>query len=184
MEALFTDLSALPPAVIRVWETPGRPRTSCAMRSATLVVAARDVPSGVRMRTLYCDWSSCGRKFLPTNMKRGTIDRITPTLPAITTPRCAMLQVSMRVYQVSRNLKKKDSLEECSFPVCVGGLMKREHSIGVRVKETNSDTAMAKAEVNPKELMKRPTMPPMKPTGRKTASRLKVVAITARPISL
>ena len=90
----------------------------------------------------------------------------------------------MRVYQVSRNLKKNDSLEECSPPVCVGGLMKREHSIGVRVKETSSETAMAKAEVNPKELMKRPTMPPMKPTGRNTASRTSVVAITARPISL
>ena len=62
--------------------------------------------------------------------------------------------------------------------------MKREHSIGVRVKETSSETAMAKAEVNPNELMKRPTMPPMKPTGRNTASRLKVVAMTARPISL
>ena len=30
---------------------------------------------------------------------------------------------------------------------------------------------MAKAAVKPNELMKRPTMPPMKPTGRKTASR-------------
>src|SRR5260370_34283843 len=96
-----------------------------------------------------------------------------------------MLHVSMRVYQISRNLKKNDSLEECCpDPVCSGGLMKREHSIGVRVKDTSSETAMAKAEVNPKELMKRPTMPPMKPTGRNTASRLKVVAITARPISL
>ena len=56
--------------------------------------------------------------------------------------------------------------------------------MGVSVKETSSETAMAKAEVNPKELMKRPTMPPMKPTGRKTASSDRVVAMTARPISL
>ncbi len=62
--------------------------------------------------------------------------------------------------------------------------MKREHSIGVRVNETSSDTAMANAEVKPNELMKRPTMPPMKPTGRNTASSDRVVAITARPISL
>src|SRR5260370_12564906 len=152
------------------------------MRSARLVVAASEVPSGVRIRTLYCDWSSCGRKFVPTNMTRGTIDRITPTLAATTTPRCDMLHVSMRVYQVSRNLKKNDSLEECcAAPVCSGGLMKREHSIGVRVKDTSSETAMAKAEVNPKELMKRPTMPPMKPTGRKTARKHKVEAITANP---
>ena len=67
---------------------------------------------------------------------------------------------------------------------CVGGLMKREHSMGVSVKETSSETAIAKAEVKPNELMNRPTIPPMKPTGRNTASSDNVVAITARPISL
>ncbi len=56
--------------------------------------------------------------------------------------------------------------------------------MGVSVKETSRDTAMAKADVNPNELMNRPTMPPMKPTGRNTASSDMVVAITARPISL
>src|SRR5450755_3555702 len=118
-------------------------------------------------------------------MNRGTMERMTPTLAATITPRCAMLQVSIRVYQASRCLKTKESLEECCpATVAAGGLMKREHNMGVSVKETSSDTAMAKAEVKPKELMKRPTMPPMKPTGRNTASRLKVVAMTARPISL
>ena len=48
--------------------------------------------------------------------------------------------------------------------------MKRDESIGVSVKETSSETAMANADVRPNELMKRPTMPPMNPTGRKTAS--------------
>src|ERR1035441_10322055 len=117
-------------------------------------------------------------------MKSGTIESMTTTQAATTAPRCAMLQVSMRVYQASRCLKTKDSLEEW-WPGAAGsgGLMKREQSIGVRVKETRRETAMAKAEVKPKELMKRPTMPPMKPTGRNTASRLKVVAMTARPIS-
>ena len=62
--------------------------------------------------------------------------------------------------------------------------MKREQSMGVSVKETSSETAMANAEVKPNELMNRPTMPPMKPTGRNTASSESVVAITARPISL
>ena len=128
-------------------------------------------------------------KFLPTYMNRGTVERMTPTQAATTTPRCAMAQVSMRVYQVSRCLKTKASLEECWARPDVaaagsGRLRKREQSIGVRVKDTSRETAMAKAEVKPKELMKRPTMPPMKPTGRKTASRLKVVAMTARPISL
>src|ERR1039457_7523881 len=144
-----------------------------------------DVPSGVRMRTLYCDWSSCGTKFLPTNLNSGAIERMTHAQAATMTPRCAMLQVSMRVYQKSRCLKTNESLEECCPGAAGSGrLMKREQSIGVRVKETSRETAMAKAEVKPKELMKRPTMPPMKPTGRNTASKLKVVAMTARPISL
>jgi hypothetical protein len=51
------------------------------------------------------------------------------------------------------------------------------------VKLTNSETAMAKAIVRPKLARKRPTMPPMKATGRKTASSDRVVARTARPIS-
>ena len=49
--------------------------------------------------------------------------------------------------------------------------MKRELSIGVSVKDTSSDTAMAKEAVNPKDDMKRPVMPPMKPMGRNTASK-------------
>ena len=60
----------------------------------------------------------------------------------------------------------------------------REESIGVSVKETSSDTAMAKAIVTPNEFMNRPTMPPMKATGRKTAISDRLVASTARPTSL
>ena len=62
-------------------------------------------------------------------------------------------------------------------------LKRREHNIGVSVKDTNRDTAMAKAAVSPKDDMNRPTMPPMNPTGTNTASNDSVVAITARPIS-
>ena len=62
-------------------------------------------------------------------------------------------------------------------------LMRRAASIGVSVNETSRETAIANEEVKPNEDMKRPTMPPMKPTGRKTASRESVVAITASPIS-
>ena len=42
---------------------------------------------------------------------------------------------------------------------------------------------MANDEVKPNEDMKRPTMPPINPTGRKTANSDNVVAVTARPIS-
>src|SRR5205085_10704466 len=57
-------------------------------------------------------------------------------------------------------------------------LIQRAASIGVKVNETSSETAMAAAEVKPNDDMKRPTSPPMKPTGKKTASKLKVVAST------
>ena len=43
--------------------------------------------------------------------------------------------------------------------------------------------ATAKAIVSANDLKNWPTMPVMKPTGRKTARIVKVVAITARPIS-
>jgi len=52
--------------------------------------------------------------------------------------------------------------------------------MGVSVKLTKRLTAMAAAEVKPKLGMNLATMPPMKPIGTKTASRLKVVAVTAR----
>ena len=55
--------------------------------------------------------------------------------------------------------------------------------MGVRVNETSSDTMIAKDMVKPKDFMKRPTMPPMKATGRNTATSERVVASTARPIS-
>ncbi len=84
----------------------------------------------------------------------------------------------------SRWRKRNESFELCPpAPPVARAFTKREHSIGVRVKETSSDTAMANAEVNPNELINRPTMPPMKPTGRNTASSDNVVAITASPIS-
>src|SRR5205085_11530376 len=62
-------------------------------------------------------------------------------------------------------------------------LISRADSIGVSVNDTSNDTAIANDAVNPNDDMKRPTMPPMKPTGKKTASSDSVVAITARPIS-
>src|ERR1035438_669641 len=93
-------------------------------------------------------------------MNKGAMERITHALAATMTPRCAMLQVSMRVYQKSRSLKTKDSLEECWVRPDVaatiwGGLMKREQSIGVRGKETRRETATGKpvAAIRPKAEM-------------------------------
>ena len=62
-------------------------------------------------------------------------------------------------------------------------MIQRADSIGVSVKLTSIDTRIANAIVKPKLVMKRPTMPPMNPTGTKIATSDSVVASTARPIS-
>ena len=62
-------------------------------------------------------------------------------------------------------------------------MIQRAASIGVSVKLTSSDTRIANDMVKPKLFMKRPTMPPMKPTGTKMAISENVVAMTASPIS-
>ena len=66
-----------------------------------------------------------------------------------------------------------------------GGMKRtnRDDSIGSSVNATSSDIATAKAIVSANDLKNWPTMPVMKPTGRNTARIVKVVAITARPIS-
>ena len=66
----------------------------------------------------------------------------------------------------------------------VSSLSQRDDSIGVSVKLTNSEMAMAAPIVRPKLRRNRPGMLFMKATGRKTARSDSVVANTARPISL
>jgi hypothetical protein len=62
-------------------------------------------------------------------------------------------------------------------------LIQRAASIGVRVNDTMSETAIAAAAVSPKDDINRPTIPDMNPTGMNTARSDRVVASTARPIS-
>ena len=59
----------------------------------------------------------------------------------------------------------------------------RDDSIGSSVKATSSEIDTANAIVSANDLKNWPTMPVMKPTGRNTARIVKVVAITASPIS-
>ena len=79
--------------------------------------------------------------------------------------------------------KNGASFESCASVPCFLTFSQRADSIGVSVKLTSSDTMIANAIVRPKLFMKRPTMPPMKPTGTKIATSDSVVASTARPIS-
>jgi hypothetical protein len=64
------------------------------------------------------------------------------------------------------------------------GSYQTDDSIGSRVKDTNSEIRTAAETMRPNWKKKRPMMPPMKATGRNTATMQKVVASTASPISL
>jgi len=68
-------------------------------------------------------------------------------------------------------------------PLSFSGERNREHIIGVRVKEMNSENRMATAIVMPKARKNLPGIPPIKAMGMKIITREKVVAITARAIS-
>jgi hypothetical protein len=70
-----------------------------------------------------------------------------------------------------------------SSPTGAGIGSMRAASIGVSVNATIIETAIANAIVMPNENRKRPTMPLMNATGRKTAISDNVVARTASPIS-
>jgi hypothetical protein len=59
----------------------------------------------------------------------------------------------------------------------------REESMGVMVKETNSETSTAKVTVIPNWKKNRPTIPFITATGTNTATMENVVASTASPIS-
>ena len=62
--------------------------------------------------------------------------------------------------------------------------MRREQRKGVSVMEIMSEIEIVIATVTPKELKKRPIMPPMKATGTKTASVVAAPASTAKATSL
>ncbi len=55
--------------------------------------------------------------------------------------------------------------------------------MGAKVKASNSEMSTAAAMVMPNCLKNLPAMPVAKPTGRKTETRVRVVARTARPTS-
>ena len=64
------------------------------------------------------------------------------------------------------------------------GSYQTDDSIGSSVNDTNSEISTAAETMTPNWKKKRPMMPPMKATGRNTATMQKVVASTANPISL
>ena len=64
------------------------------------------------------------------------------------------------------------------------GSYQTDDSMGSSVKDTNSEISTAAETMMPNWKKKRPMMPPMKATGRNTATMQKVVASTANPISL
>ena len=64
-----------------------------------------------------------------------------------------------------------------------GAFRKRLHSIGVSVSETSPDTRIAAAIVTANSCISRPTMPPMKRIGMKTAASDSVIETIVNAIS-
>ena len=67
------------------------------------------------------------------------------------------------------------------FSSC-GGRKSREAIIGVKVSATTADTAMATESVTANERKSRPTTPPIRSRGMKTASREAVMEMMVNPI--
>ncbi len=59
----------------------------------------------------------------------------------------------------------------------------REHIMGVRVRATKPDTSTAAAKVSANSMNNRPVRPVAKASGAYTATRVSVMAITAKAIS-
>src|SRR5436309_11829518 len=111
MEARLTVCCWPLPIVTSVSVTPGICRMSAATRSTRADVAASVEPSGARTLTSNCDWSSTGRKFLPTNLKSGTMLKMTSAQAVTTTQRCAIENRSIAVYVRSIGLYQRDSFD-------------------------------------------------------------------------
>src|SRR5258708_40291935 len=114
-------------------------------------------------------------------MNSGTTEIITTTQSEAITHRCDIDHASIRPYGFAVTRKSHESLLE--WPSFLSTFRNREHSIGVSVKLTSSDTMMANAAVYPKLDINLPTIPLISATGMKMITRLKVVASTASPIS-
>ena len=136
------------------------------MRFVITSVDSRLVPSGARRLISNSAWSSFGMKFLSATMNSGTLDSRTRTAKPAIDARDGPSTIRAAAYRsASTAWKIRESFDECLSLPCASTFSQRAASIGVSVKLTSSDTMMANAIVNPKLFMKRPTMPPMKPTG-------------------
>ena len=81
--------------------------------------------------------------------------------------------------------KRSDSLvEPCRAAPRRAGRRKRLQSMGVRLSETNPEMRTATPMVTANSWSNRPTMPPMKSTGMKTATRESVMEMMVKLISL
>ena len=121
--------------------------------------------------------------FVPVGFMGGMVGRFMKSF-GLTMAFAILVSLVVSFTQTSIARKILESFDEWWSLPCGFTFIQRAASIGVSVKLTISDTKMAKAMVRPKLFMNRPTMPPMKPTGTKMAISDKVVASTAKPISL
>src|SRR5512140_373271 len=129
------------PIVATVVFTPARCRICVATDSAMRRVDSRLVPSAARTDTRNCDSSSAGRKFLFATIASGTIDAKITSVVATTIHLCDIDQSSRRRYALSIAEYQRLGVS-CSASSL---LSQREAIIGVNVKLTRSEIAIATA---------------------------------------
>src|SRR3989441_630140 len=146
--------------------------------------SSNDVPSTVSVVPKIWELSSLGRKPFGTTTNRTPVPSRMAAEKAIAARRRFITQSRLRSYQPSTCWYRRSDCSY-SFPWCASrdGRRNRLHSIGVRVSDTSPDTRMAAPMVTANSWNNRPTIPPMKSTGMKTAASDSVIDRIVNPTS-
>ena len=159
------------------------------IRATAATLSSNEVPGGRSTMTWNSPRSSTGTNSVPMTERLVRLVRKTTVATASVDHGWPSAQPSTTWYfrsSASYARPQESNIRPARVLRRSSGGMNRtnlDESIGSRVKATSSDIVTAKAIVRANDLKNCPTMPVMKPTGRKTARMVKVVAITARPIS-
>jgi len=189
MRRLALLTSSPGPSVVVTVMISGIARSAASTRLVASSVAASGVLAGSSRSSISSPWSGRPKNSRPTELARPTVPK--KSAAAVTRVRALWFtaQVTTVRYQASRASSPRASGPKTgcrrirawwsASSFCTMCAL----SIGSTVKETSSDTSTAAVTVMPNSPKMTPARPGTKATGRKTATTVKVVAITARAIS-
>ena len=126
------------------------------------------------MDTMVCEISSAGMNPVGSVLASTKEPMKNSKTARLVYSRCERHQAAQRVYRVS---------QRGSLWLVTIGLSRYAAIIGVSIRATTREKKTAMEAVQPNWTKNLPTTPLMKAVGKKTATREKVVAMTARPIS-